>query len=370
MSFHAAAHLLSFSLVVHDLQDFVNDGFCSLNSGLAHHNVRFMVALVVRQTMANCNAATACLGSTSVATMWLVCSASVRFKQVSEYCRARLRSWAAPPAAGCRGASCGPRRISPAGGVLIFIKLHVSTSRKPTLATPTEQRIPAPMATAHLVHPTPAARQDSSGRGCMQDSQPEGSASIFEETWSTYAKMWVWLVPRSHMHMCTCARQTWKPRACVSRWRGRRGCCLPPGLTVPSLFLPVLLRSVAVDFLAHRELFAALERLLRAGPRSLSLLDLGCGDAGHVAALLRQLAAGTQRGSSSGRLLSSYTGVDVSGDALAAARRNLAWATAAGSAVQLVQQDMKEFVAAAAGAQQQQQQHDVALSCFSLHHLR
>lgn len=57
------------------------------------------------------------------------------------------------------------------------------------------------MANAHLVHPTQAARQDSYGRGCMQDSQPEGSASIFEETWSTYAKMWVWLVPRSHIYV-------------------------------------------------------------------------------------------------------------------------------------------------------------------------
>lgn len=91
-----------------------------------------------------------------------------------------------------------------------------------------------------------------------------------------------------------------------------------------------------MDFLYHRELYAALQAaLLRLwgapGAPPLALLDLGCGDAAAVGGVLGRCGApgGPLR-------LVSYTGVDLSAPALAIAATNLGFLQP-GCAVNLLQ---------------------------------
>jgi methylase of polypeptide subunit release factors len=89
-------------------------------------------------------------------------------------------------------------------------------------------------------------------------------------------------------------------------------------------------KMLAVDFLYHKTLYRAAQEVLLSHwgsgstPAStqqqppLAMLDLGCGDAQQVAAMLARC------GAPSGALrLASYTGVDMSPPALAIAQQNL-----------------------------------------------
>ncbi|PSC74092.1 ubiquinone biosynthesis [Micractinium conductrix] len=119
-----------------------------------------------------------------------------------------------------------------------------------------------------------------------------------------------------------------------------------------------------VDYLEHRLLYGALQRLLGdlAGGSThepLAMLDLGCGDAMQIAATLAR--CGCPAGSSPS--LASYTGVDVSAPALALAAEHLAFLRPACS-VLLVEQDMAAYVDACAPAT-----FNLAFASFAMHHL-
>lgn len=105
--------------------------------------------------------------------------------------------------------------------------------------------------------------------------------------------------------------------------------------------------QAGTTLLDHAATYAALERFLRAQPQPLRLLELGCGDARHTAALLHRATAagcscagGCACGNPGALQLSGLTSVDVSAAALALARRNLA-GMPCGVEAELVQQDMK-----------------------------
>lgn len=104
------------------------------------------------------------------------------------------------------------------------------------------------------------------------------------------------------------------------------------------------------NYMFHDEIYGALTEFLRArfGTAPFTMLDLGCGSARHLAPALRGLT------------LSHYTGWDLSGTALAHARRNL---TPLGCALDLRQGDLREAL------QPGQPRVDLVFSSFALHHL-
>ncbi|KAI3424133.1 hypothetical protein D9Q98_009493 [Chlorella vulgaris] len=121
-------------------------------------------------------------------------------------------------------------------------------------------------------------------------------------------------------------------------------------------------KLLEVDFLEHRALYTALRAMLLASfgahATPVAMLDLGCGDAMQIAASLRQC------GAPGGELrLACYTGVDMSAPALDLAAEYLSFLKPECD-VQLVEQDMKEFVAASPS-----QSYDLAFASFAMHHL-
>lgn len=108
-------------------------------------------------------------------------------------------------------------------------------------------------------------------------------------------------------------------------------------------------RVVANNYMFHRELYAAAEKLL--GELEVSpirLLDLGCGDAAPLAPMLRTLP------------LSSYTGVDLSDVALQHAAQHLAVLPCP---VKLWPGDIRDFLRTTAD------RYEVIFSSYALHHL-
>jgi SAM-dependent methyltransferase len=108
-------------------------------------------------------------------------------------------------------------------------------------------------------------------------------------------------------------------------------------------------KVVSGDYMFHREIGAALNKLLHArfGGRSFSILDLGCGDAATLGPVLEGLA------------VRRYKGVDLSEAALALATENL---KALSGPVDLA----KEHILAALA---EDVRYDVIYSSFVLHHL-
>ncbi len=108
-------------------------------------------------------------------------------------------------------------------------------------------------------------------------------------------------------------------------------------------------KVVAANYMFHRELGEAIKDALRARflDRPFSVLDLGCGDAATFAPLLQAFK------------LKHYQGADLSGQALALAKKNLAYLPCP---VELVEGD---FISALAAASAQ----DVIYTSFALHHL-
>lgn len=125
-------------------------------------------------------------------------------------------------------------------------------------------------------------------------------------------------------------------------------------------------KLLTTDFLEHRGLYAAVQACLRAhaaaAARPLALLDLGCGDAQQMAALLRACGCDSPHSPQGPLRLASYTGVDLSTPALALARANLAFL---GAAAQLAVQDMQAFLAACPP-----RSYDLVFASFAVHHLR
>lgn len=162
--------------------------------------------------------------------------------------------------------------------------------------------------------PAAAYLRSPSGRRLL-DSQCQTSVALFKQSWSTYHKL------------------------------------------------------LEVDFLEHRALYAALRQLLlreaastAAGAAApLAMLDLGCGDAMQIAGCLRECGAGVPGGALP---LGSYTGVDMSAAALQAAAAYLAPVLQPHCSVELVEQDMKEYV----GSCPDQRFH-LAFASFAVHHL-
>jgi SAM-dependent methyltransferase len=108
-------------------------------------------------------------------------------------------------------------------------------------------------------------------------------------------------------------------------------------------------KVVAANYMFHRELGEAIKDALRARfiERPFSVLDLGCGDAATFAPLLEGFA------------LKGYKGADLSGAALALAKKNLAHLPCP---VELAEGD---FMSALVGSSAQ----DVIYTSFALHHL-
>lgn len=98
--------------------------------------------------------------------------------------------------------------------------------------------------------------------------------------------------------------------------------------------------QAGTNFLGHAGLYASMERFLRGRPQPLRLLELGCGDARHTAAMLHRATAA---GCCGGLQVAEVTAVDVSPSALALAARNFAGLRCGSEPLQaeLVQQDMK-----------------------------
>lgn len=104
------------------------------------------------------------------------------------------------------------------------------------------------------------------------------------------------------------------------------------------------------NYMFHDEIYCALAEFLRTrfSAAAFRMLDLGCGSARHLAPALRGLP------------LLHYTGWDLSGTALAHARRNL---TPLGCALDLRQGDLREAL------QPGHPRVDLVFSSFALHHL-
>lgn len=103
------------------------------------------------------------------------------------------------------------------------------------------------------------------------------------------------------------------------------------------------------DYMFHREISAAVGKLLDAVAVPLRFLDLGCGDACQIGKILKP-----------GDVV-EYRGCDLSAQALDVARENL---LPFGNSVQLLCMDMLAVLKAAPA-----NHFDAAYSCFALHHL-
>jgi cyclopropane fatty-acyl-phospholipid synthase-like methyltransferase len=107
-------------------------------------------------------------------------------------------------------------------------------------------------------------------------------------------------------------------------------------------------RAVRLNYIHHRESAAALRAVLVERGAVGSLLDLGCGDAAPIPALVADLA------------LTGYTGVDVTPEALVIAERNLA---DLGVPVTLIADDFARSVPP------MHRTFDTIVSSLAMHHL-
>jgi ubiquinone/menaquinone biosynthesis C-methylase UbiE len=123
--------------------------------------------------------------------------------------------------------------------------------------------------------------------------------------------------------------------------------------TAPSFFLDtwsVYQKVVTHDYLSHRGIGSATDAILRKFPKgAYRLLDLGCGDAQTLAPILERHPP------------RHYTGVDLSGVALAEAERYL---KSLPFDHNLVEADMLGFLS------RSRETFDVVMVNFSLHHLQ
>jgi len=104
------------------------------------------------------------------------------------------------------------------------------------------------------------------------------------------------------------------------------------------------------NYLFHNEIYKEVKRLLSArfGQDRVTLLDLGCGNARHLALALQNCA------------VARYRGYDLSDAAITQARQNLAYLNCP---LELYQSDLLE------GVKADTQQYNVIFSSFALHHL-
>jgi len=108
-------------------------------------------------------------------------------------------------------------------------------------------------------------------------------------------------------------------------------------------------KIVAGNYMFHRQIYTEVERRLNEySERPISLLDLGCGEATHIAPVLSKLN------------LISYHGIDLSEVALDLAARNLASLACHKT---FHHADMLEFL------QRDTDSYEVIFSSFALHHL-
>ena len=130
------------------------------------------------------------------------------------------------------------------------------------------------------------------------------------------------------------------------------------GIMVPnqdnSLFIDswwIYQQVLDADYMHHRSLHDRLAMFLRErfSARGISILDLGCGDARHLAGAL------------GGQRVTHYRGVDLSAAALTAARANIAGLSP--QETELVQSDLLEAIS------REDFGFDLVFSGFALHHL-
>ncbi len=108
-------------------------------------------------------------------------------------------------------------------------------------------------------------------------------------------------------------------------------------------------KLVARNYMFHREIYAAVEKLLRDSfSRPFSLLDLGCGDASFLAPILKSLD------------LDSYRGIDLADTALRLAAENLRGLS---RPADLRQAEMLNWL------ETDYERYDMVFSSFALHHL-
>lgn len=104
------------------------------------------------------------------------------------------------------------------------------------------------------------------------------------------------------------------------------------------------------NYMYHREIFSEISKLLVTRPnRPLTILDLGCGDAGTIRPILEGVS------------FSKYSGVDASQPALELARGEL---QAYGGRIELICSDMLSFL-----RESPPRTFECILVSFSLHHL-
>jgi len=102
------------------------------------------------------------------------------------------------------------------------------------------------------------------------------------------------------------------------------------------------------NYMYHQEMYDALVSALPKN-KKLSVLDLGCGDAHAIAKALSNVEVG------------SYTGIDLSGDALKYAQVNLA---SLGCELELIEGDFLETLV------ELEKHFDIVIAGYSLHHLQ
>lgn len=103
------------------------------------------------------------------------------------------------------------------------------------------------------------------------------------------------------------------------------------------------------NYMFHREISGAIGRMLRQLPGTLSVLDLGCGDACQISEMLDP------------GQIAEYCGCDLSAQALEAAQHHLA---PLGNRARLLCRDMLTVLREAPG-----EQYDMVYSSYALHHL-
>lgn len=107
-------------------------------------------------------------------------------------------------------------------------------------------------------------------------------------------------------------------------------------------------KVVNSNHMFHKEIYADIAETLQPSPRNFTLLDLGSGDAAHLAPVLAQLPIG------------SYCGVDLSLTALGFAEQNLSMLACP---VELQHGDLLQVLKGKKG------RYDVVFTSFALHHL-
>ena len=107
-------------------------------------------------------------------------------------------------------------------------------------------------------------------------------------------------------------------------------------------------KLVAENYMFHRQIYAEVKALLAKRSKPFNLLDLGCGDALHLA------------GIAGGLPISHYDGVDLSPVALKLAKQNLQDLKCQ---IQLHTGDMLFFL------ESNESQHDIIFTSYAFHHL-